>query len=102
MTKNGPLPDEMLFALGVQQTRRGGHSIASSFEEPFHINRRSTLHPEWLINCENPRTFRFAACHAMADEIRVREHGSDVKDGSESTPCEHLLRLRRGLLHESP
>ena len=34
----------------------------------------------------------------MADEIGVLEHRSDVKDGSESPPSEHLLKLRRGLL----
>jgi len=34
----------------------------------------------------------------MADEIGVLEYGSDVKDGSESPPCEHFLKLRRDLL----
>ena len=63
------------------------------FEEFFDINRRSTFNPEGLTNGENPRPFHFALFYATADEIGVLEHGSDVKDGSESPPREHLLKL---------
>ena len=67
------------------------------FQEPLDVNRRSTFLPEWLAGCEDPRPFHFAACNAMTNEVGVLEHGSDVKDGSESPPCEHLLKLRGDL-----
>ena len=63
------------------------------FEEFFDIDRCSTFHPKGLTNGENPRPYHFALLYPTADEIGVLEHGSDVKDGSESPSCEHLLKL---------
>ena len=66
-------------------------------EEALHVNRRSPLHPEWFTDRENPWPFHIVALYAMADQIGVLEHRSNVEDGSESPPREHLLKLCRDL-----
>jgi len=67
------------------------------FEEPLDVNGRSTFLPERFTDGENPRAFHLAVFYSIADEIGVLEHGSDVKDGRESPPSEHLLELRGDL-----
>src|SRR2546422_7977049 len=61
-------------------------------------NGGSTLHPERHANCENPRPIHFPAFYAVADEGRVVQHRSDIKDSSKPPAGQHVFELGSDLI----